>query len=294
MDYIFIGGPGRSGTSFVANRLGTHPAIATFKDVELKVFCEIDGFFDVYQELVRNYTPNRAESIVNRFNNMSRRLVAGDYGQLKLEEFFLSTINQFIGKVTIQGLGRRLKAKELYAYIREFIESIAAECVKFNKKEDQALYFLEKTPHNLLKIDFISKIIPDGLFIHIMRDPRSIANSLLKMNWGPSQVESACRWISDYCDEWEDVKQKISGSDIQYQEFFIEDITNNYEQYSKTMLNYLDLPEGDDPIFLGSNIEVLNSWTKTVEAEQLTKIKTLDDLAVSLGYKADEIGVREK
>ena len=43
MRILFVGGPGRSGPSFVADRLGTHPQVAAFKDIELKIFREKNG-----------------------------------------------------------------------------------------------------------------------------------------------------------------------------------------------------------------------------------------------------------
>ncbi len=43
MRILFVGGPGRSGTSFVADRCGSHPQVATLKDIELKIFCEKNG-----------------------------------------------------------------------------------------------------------------------------------------------------------------------------------------------------------------------------------------------------------
>ena len=52
---IFIGGPGRSGTSFVADRIGRHADVATFQDVELKIFGEFGSLLDLQSVLFRSF-----------------------------------------------------------------------------------------------------------------------------------------------------------------------------------------------------------------------------------------------
>jgi hypothetical protein len=78
---LFVGGPGRSGTSFVADRLGGHPQVASFKDIELKLFCEKNGLQDLFHVLVATYSPNRAVIALDQFHRMTQALVDGKYGQ---------------------------------------------------------------------------------------------------------------------------------------------------------------------------------------------------------------------
>jgi hypothetical protein len=49
--YVFVGGPGKSGTTFVAHGIASHPMVATFPDVELKMFCEKNGLIDLRDTL---------------------------------------------------------------------------------------------------------------------------------------------------------------------------------------------------------------------------------------------------
>ncbi len=81
MRYLFIGGPGRSGTSFVADRLGAHPQVTAFKDIELKIFCEKGGLQDLLHALVETYSPNRAAMALSQFRRMAEALIEGSYGQ---------------------------------------------------------------------------------------------------------------------------------------------------------------------------------------------------------------------
>jgi len=74
MRYIFAGGPGRSGTSFIADRLGAHPQIASLKDVELKIFSEKNGLLDLFHALCQTYSPNRANVAIDQFRRMAEAL----------------------------------------------------------------------------------------------------------------------------------------------------------------------------------------------------------------------------
>jgi hypothetical protein len=78
---LFVGGPGRSGTSFVADRLGRHPGVATLKDIELKIFCEKNGLQDLFHALTATYSPNRAVMALDQFRRMAEALIDGRYGQ---------------------------------------------------------------------------------------------------------------------------------------------------------------------------------------------------------------------
>src|SRR3546814_10117892 len=79
-DVIFVGGPGRSGTSFVADRIGRHAQVATFQDIELKVFGEFGGLRDMQFVLVQSFSPNRAEMIFTHFRRMLAAVFDGGSG----------------------------------------------------------------------------------------------------------------------------------------------------------------------------------------------------------------------
>ncbi len=81
MRILFVGGPGRSGTSFVAERLGRHSQVAVLKNIELKIFCEKNGLQDLFHSLVEAYSPNRAVMALDQFRRMAEALIEGRYGQ---------------------------------------------------------------------------------------------------------------------------------------------------------------------------------------------------------------------
>lgn len=52
----------------------------------------------------------------------------------------------------------------------------------------------DKTPGYVLDMPLIAEILPEARFIHVIRDGRDVALSLLPLWFGPSTLEEAARW----------------------------------------------------------------------------------------------------
>jgi hypothetical protein len=56
---------------------------------------------------------------------------------------------------------------------------------------------MERTPDHVLHLDLVGDIYPDAHFVHIIRDGRDVARSLVSQSWGPDSVtEAAAQWRS--------------------------------------------------------------------------------------------------
>jgi len=68
---------------------------------------------------------------------------------------------------------------DLQRRFREFIEGLAENFRRASGKPRWA----EKTPHNILFTAPLAEIFPDARFLHVVRDGRDVACSLVTMNW---------------------------------------------------------------------------------------------------------------
>jgi hypothetical protein len=60
-----------------------------------------------------------------------------------------------------------------------------------------ATYVLERTPWHAYDLELIAGVCPDARVVHLIRDGRDVARSLLAMDWGPgSMAEAAEEWRS--------------------------------------------------------------------------------------------------
>jgi hypothetical protein len=68
---------------------------------------------------------------------------------------------------------------DLRGRFRDFIEGLVANFRAASGKPRWA----EKTPHNILFTQPLGEIFPDARFLHVLRDGRDVACSLVTMNW---------------------------------------------------------------------------------------------------------------
>ena len=99
----------------------------------------------------------------------------------------------------------------------------------------------DKTPGYVREMHRIESVLPEARFVHLIRDGRDVALSVLSMNWGPSTVpEAAFRW-----------KKRILRAREQaprighYVEILYEDLVTNTEQTLRRVCDCIELPYDD-------------------------------------------------
>lgn len=89
-----------------------------------------------------------------------------------------------------------------------------------------------KNPTDLMHMPLLTELMPSARFIHIIRDCRDVASSLLKCNWGPTNLYSAARY-------WQRVvsRGRIDGEAMpgKYFELRMEDLMLNTELTSQRL-----------------------------------------------------------
>ncbi len=68
---------GRSGTSFVTERLGRHLQFVALKDIKLNILLEKNSLHDLFHVLIEAYPPNRAVMALNQFRRMAEARIEG-------------------------------------------------------------------------------------------------------------------------------------------------------------------------------------------------------------------------
>lgn len=283
---IFVGGPGRSGTSFVADRVGRHQQVATFQDVELKIFGEFGGLRDMQSVLVESFSPNRAEIITKHFRRMLTAVFCGGFGQPALQGLVpLDRLNAladtFFAQLQPSGYIERLDYAAFNEAARELIHGLAMIALE---QKPGATAFLEKTPHNCLQPQFLHELAPQARYLHIYRNPKAIAVSLLNQNWGPDKMAHAIVWVRSYFQAWIEAKTCFARFGLPLLDLRIEDITTNPKAMSDTITTHLQL-QADSDMLAGGDLERLNGWKTKLSSEDHTLLdRELDPLCSVLGY----------
>jgi hypothetical protein len=61
-------------------------------------------------------------------------------------------------------------------------------------KDGVKRYFGDSTPVNIMQADLINQLLPRSKFIHVIRDGRDVASSVVRENWGPNEHFAALDW----------------------------------------------------------------------------------------------------
>ena len=283
---IFVGGPGRSGTSFVADRIGRHAEVATFQDVELKIFGEFGGLLDMQSVLVEHFSPNSGEVVFQNFRNMLKRVRSGGYGQPSLESIVPTErldllVEELFFRLQPHGYISQLDFGTFNDAARAFLQSLAS--IALDQKPG-ATRFLEKTPHNCLHPQFLHELAPEARYLHIYRNPKAIAVSLLNQPWGPTRLEHAIVWVRSYFEAWRKAKAHFHRLGLPLADYSIEDISADPAPASTAICRDLGLTP-DRQIFSGADINQLQGWKTKLSDDAYTLLdEGLAPLCRQLGY----------
>jgi hypothetical protein len=74
------------------------------------------------------------------------------------------------------------------------LRCLAVEYAHRSGKDDPGVW-LDHTPGNVKYMARLGRLLPDSKFVHIIRDGRAVASSLLPLDWGPNDIfEAAEVW----------------------------------------------------------------------------------------------------
>lgn len=160
--HLFIGGCSRSGTTLLGAMLGSHPDL----------ICTPESHFKT--ELLRQLWPN-----VNQLNATELLTHLTKHWRFKLWE-----VEDSPGALADMANGRSygdLLNAISYAYAR-------------NHGKPNATTWVDHTPENISYTKSLLALYPNAKFIHIVRDGRAVASSILPLDWGPNSIIKAARW----------------------------------------------------------------------------------------------------
>lgn len=195
----------------------------------------------------------------------------------------------------------------------EFIDAFAALCCSTSGKRRWA----EKTPDNVLHLDYVFSRFPEARFVHLLRDGRDVACSLrthprhkvvrgklVKLNtWRPME-ECANRWrdsllavrpwLGDprlYTVRYEDLVSEPQATIAKMLEFLGEPWDDRVLAHNQAESRYRDAttfpqnPEALRPI----EAKAMRRWERDMDAEDRAIFKRVaGNLLVETGYATDE------
>ena len=202
---FFIVGIGRSGTSLLRLMFHSHPRIAV---------------------------PYESQFISKYYDNLDK------YGNLKEDGEFDRLIKDILNEQYIKMWDHPFDFEKIISNVddRSLRGAFSAIYQDYAKSKGKVRWG-DKSDY-LDRMHIINKIFPDAQFIHIIRDGRDVASSVLKLPWGPKDIISVAEWWNQYI--W--LARRVGSvlGEDRYIEVHFENLVNNPESELKRLCSFLD------------------------------------------------------
>lgn len=280
---IFIVGSGRSGTTVFYNFLSTHPEVCWFSNYS-------DRFINV------NLMP-----FLHRIFDLTFVSTIAKKGIISKRKLYIKPTEADNIYHDYCGFKQSIKSTEndLNVGIEKKFKDLIKRHLLLTSKER----FLNKQTANNQRIRLIDKMFNDAYYIHVIRDGRAVANSLMNVGWWN---DTDVWWLGEKASEWEkkggqpielcglhwkrDVEEILENKslfedryiEVRYEEFIL-DVRGTMEKVT----NFCELSNSEYfSKMLPQTLPNMNyKWKDDLKEEQKTILeKTLKPFLVQLGY----------
>lgn len=316
---IFIGGSGRCGTTLLLEVLGKHKDIYNLP-IEMRFITDPDGLINLVDSLTRNYCPFIGREALYRFHKLMTvdlcrprqrpylsyhlpGLFEKNFYSERRQAFFnLLTEYEFEGRSYFEVneenpeserriLGARFfpNREELLGICTSFVDDLFMKAANDNGKS----IWCEKTPFNVLHMDFLWELFPDSAVIHIFRDPRAVVLSMIQPSelWAPSNVHDAALLLKNFYLRLFDLKKKLGINDAsgrnqrKYIEIKYEDLVLSPKKTSENLMEFLELKMDFDDL-PPLKVNRADAWRKDLTMDQIKVIESVMGMIMDdLGYE---------
>lgn len=274
---IFVAGTGRCGTSQLANILGEHPQIHRIP-IETHFIVDPGGFRDLADALTVRYDPIVGDDALRRLSDILTVRLAGQrdrdrgytvaaaIGERRYwdavgrlwRQLVASTFDEDV-RARAPGFGHadwaagpfepqsyRRAIPRYFSDRRELIEILrrALDTMFGGAAADAGKpAWCEKTPFNLLCMDFLWELVPEATIVHIKRHPVAVVASHVDQPWAPPTVDGALAWLKPVYDRWLAWKTTADLTGRRYVEVRAEDLAADWPGQRRALFELLGVDD---------------------------------------------------
>ena len=127
-------------------------------------------------------------------------------------------------------------------------------------------FWVEKTPSNLIAMDFLWDLFPEATIVHIKRNPRGVLFSFLQQDWLPRDLKQVTNFLSHIYWRWMTLKPKLDLPSRRYVEIKLEDLSRQPQETMETVAKVAEIDS--DFKFQLLKPDVVDRWQTEMPAEQ--------------------------
>lgn len=140
----------------------------------------------------------------------------------------------------------------------------------------------EKTPFNLLCMDFLWELFPEATIVHIKRHPVAVLASHLAQSWAPSTVDAALVYLKPVYHRWLTWKRAADLTGRRYIEVKAEDLAADWPGQRRALFERLGVDDFATPSAFQSH--------KLAHRDDQFDDETRERIEASLGKIIAEMG----
>jgi hypothetical protein len=203
---IFIIGVGRSGTTLIRQMINSHSKVAV---------------------------PYESHFITKYMNKIS------EYGDLEQDKNLMQLLQDICNEPILENWDYCCTAKELFEEINQRdLATIFDSFFQLYAKHHGKIMWGDKSDY-LNRMYQIRELYPDAKFIHIIRDGRDVANSVMKMKWGPKNIIEAADWWQEHVRLGYSMGRMLG--DNNYMEVRYEDLVTTTEESLRKICKFINV-----------------------------------------------------
>lgn len=247
MKTVFIGGCVRSGTTLLGSILGTHD----------KCICTPESRFKI--DVIKTCQhPNKVVDI---------------------DAYFQSIQKMWRFKIWNLKLGQIPRSERVD--LRTYSDLIFWLVKQYGKRldKDKAPIWIDHTPGNLRHFLTLKSHFPQAKGIHIVRDGRGVAASLIPLDWGPNEIDKAAQYWTQNLTFGLAAEFYFSHKEIKRVRY--EDLVLRSEETLKDVCNFIELD------YQSKMLKGTGFWVPTYTIDQHRLIGKKVDPTRALAWKRE-------
>ncbi len=233
----FVSEKGIERLSIFLNRVSNKSLLDKFAEILSKLFFRfgLDGNIKAYKEweLEKSFPNFRAHNL-NLINKISLLYYKGTWAGRKGS----------LSKNALNSLSYSYYNNYLDTVFNDYLYKLYIDLLKSNNKH----FYVEDNTFNILYAHHYQQLLPDGLLINMIRDPRDTIASYIHQRWCPKNIKKAVKYYIEIMERWWVIKDKLNQKF--YMEIKLEDLCKNTKKtleqiferlpidFEKQMLHY--------------------------------------------------------
>ncbi len=133
--------------------------------------------------------------------------------------------------------------RELLGILRQLIDTLFGGAAADAGKPA----WCEKTPFNLLCMDFLWELVPEATIVHIKRHPVSVLASHLAQPWAPPTVDGMLAYLEPVYDRWLSWRDSTDLTGRRYVEVKAEDLAADWPGQRRALFDQLGVDDFATP-----------------------------------------------